>query len=1443
MPKTSKGASEGSLQAQQLPADPWAASAQGGSQQRQTPSPAAAPAAAAAQRARVGPPPPPAAARKQPKKQRAPDFSKMPHGMALHKKDLDRTTQQAVARLTHLFPKLPEELLGWLFHRLVASFAHDADADLLRHGGGSVLDPLEIPIANAVAVCNTITYAPPRQVVDAAAPLLADLCRRFLAGTDVLAPVERPLVAATDEKISKHIPLWTVAHGVAAVEAQALKLALEPGIAAPELPAAGGDGNGAALPPPPPPAVRGSVLDLPERLRPLFRGGASGGLLERLLRDALGSLPTATALAAPSARQGTAQLPLSVSPDIDFGTVCVSCLPAGALVEAAEAAASALPQAAGQAAKAAGAGAGSLLDLLHLSAPSAGRPASAGAGLARAGGAGGNGSSSSTAPVLHFRQLVVENTGSSEEVWLLGGIAAPSFPYTLAAIDDARLFWLDGHKAVRLDPQQQHTISVALSSADCAARRQEKGILQQLLLLVFATPLHSRTAQALACIPGAPVADVSAAEAGEHAAAGVAGETDHLKRLFDEPPGPHPPAFLGELPISARRMLACGRCDAPGRMPELVPAHSQKGRALVHACQLSEGRPLAAVPPLLQRCSRLLSVEEGCLEQDICRCDMWHVRLRLAVFSGSTNRYHMVSLAPTGASGAAVEPKPDQRRPSSLYRGPSLELLQPGGVRGAHSEYVLGVLDVPGLPEGRPSLHLNDTVYLRTAHYPQREIACLVAATEGSTCFLLLPAAFWALPDVAPLVPQLRTTVTFGLSGLFDGLVHVRLSFDRLSFRRMQRALCDVVERQHACWIPPGDAQPQPQAGAGASGREAARAAQEQQDRQDRLLLQPTADEVAATVAGLQECGGQALNAEQRQAIAAVLCGAGRAHPYSLFGPPGTGKTVTLVECTLQLLRAYPDARLLNYSADLLCSALAAAGLHQGDMLRVNDPRRPPFTVKEDVLAFCQYSEASRMFTVPYDALLPEALIPLSLLKPRTAGGEAGAGWGAVLCGDPRQLGPVVRSQMAAGAGLATSLLEICIGHHSAAAYDVMKLGRVPATSMLVRNYRSHRRLLDLPSKLFYAAQLQAAADPRSVLPPRWRELEPEEGAWRGSEAGSGGPAEGAEQQAGEQGQQAHEDEAAAAAGNTKASEDQAAQEEEEEEGTAAQYDEGQYQAAADKEEEEEEGEGPAEAAVASLLFYGVRGQQMREGDAPSYFNPLEASTVVQLVSGLLGSGAGVLPDHIGVMATYRKQLQVQKIRLLLRSHGLGAVRVGTVDDYQGQEERVVFISTVLSKPESLPPASGTTSAAPGAAAAAGGDVHLGFWRNPKRFNVAITRAKALLVVVGHPAVLLEDASWRELLRYCFSQGAYRGAGADSLRQRFRVDVGAAAGALPELPQGEEGEQGAPAEADDAELQRAIGQLAELALLGAGHADALFPASLDEMYAAAMDEAPFRVVL
>jgi hypothetical protein len=60
----------------------------------------------------------------------------------------------------------------------------------------------------------------------------------------------------------------------------------------------------------------------------------------------------------------------------------------------------------------------------------------------------------------------------------------------------------------------------------------------------------------------------------------------------------------------------------------------------------------------------------------------------------------------------------------------------------------------------------------------------------------------------------------------------------------------------------------------------------------------------------------------------------------------------------------------------------------------------------------------------------------------------------------------------------------------AAAAAAAEAAGRVMLCyGMLSDNYRSHVRLLDLPSRLFYGGALRACAPPAAVAPPHWSEL------------------------------------------------------------------------------------------------------------------------------------------------------------------------------------------------------------------------------------------------------------------------------------------------------------------------------------------------------------------
>jgi len=152
------------------------------------------------------------------------------------------------------------------------------------------------------------------------------------------------------------------------------------------------------------------------------------------------------------------------------------------------------------------------------------------------------------------------------------------------------------------------------------------------------------------------------------------------------------------------------------------------------------------------------------------------------------------------------------------------------------------------------------------------------------------------------------------------------------------------------------------------------------------------------------------------------------------------------------------------------------------------------------------------------------------------------------------------------------------------------------------------------------------------------------------------------------------------------------------------------------------------------MMVYDVRkGKEMSKLDTPSYYNIEECEAVASLIEALIGSeNVSIHAGEIAVITCFRAQ--VLKMREILRSRKLSSVNVGVVEDFQGQEQKVVLISTVLThKHERWSSATGG----------------LGFMTDPKRFNVAITRASALCVIVGHVGYLEDSGSyWTALIDY-----------------------------------------------------------------------------------------------
>lgn len=110
----------------------------------------------------------------------------------------------------------------------------------------------------------------------------------------------------------------------------------------------------------------------------------------------------------------------------------------------------------------------------------------------------------------------------------------------------------------------------------------------------------------------------------------------------------------------------------------------------------------------------------------------------------------------------------------------------------------------------------------------------------------------------------------------------------------------------------------------------------------------------------------------------------------------------------------------------------------------------------------------------------------------------------------------------------------------------------------------------------------------------------------------------------------------------------------------------------------------------------------------------------------------GFKAEDIGIITPYTQQ--VKTIRMLLESTDMIMPKVGTVEEFQGQERKIILLSTVRTMGRDVK--SDRTHS-------------LGFVKSPKRMNVAISRARAFLVIFGSPSLLVRDENWKFLIENC----------------------------------------------------------------------------------------------
>ena len=129
-----------------------------------------------------------------------------------------------------------------------------------------------------------------------------------------------------------------------------------------------------------------------------------------------------------------------------------------------------------------------------------------------------------------------------------------------------------------------------------------------------------------------------------------------------------------------------------------------------------------------------------------------------------------------------------------------------------------------------------------------------------------------------------------------------------------------------------------------------------------------------------------------------------------------------------------------------------------------------------------------------------------------------------------------------------------------------------------------------------------------------------------------------------------------------------------------------------------------------------------------SYENPWEAQRIAGWIGELIA--AGVTARSIGVITPYLAQVKL--LRRLLE--GIEGIEVKSVDGFQGREKEVIFISLVRSNLAHT----------------------VGFVSDARRLNVAMTRARSKLVLVGDRRTLEKNSPFDRLFEWFEGRGDAR---------------------------------------------------------------------------------------